>query len=107
MIDSSFWWIDAGGAEVEWCVHFGFRDEWKKNSKFICPAPLTDEILKVLPEKIYFEDVIFRLKIFKIKNDYLVRYRSKDGLVSIFSINKKPSNALLRLAIRLKDEGII
>jgi hypothetical protein len=73
------------------------------------PAPITDEILKELPEKIEagIEHVTYYLEIFKRKDDYLAHYRSKNGVVFTFNIDKKLSNALLMLYTKLKDEGII
>jgi len=67
----------------------------------IYPAPLTDEILKVLPEK----EIFFN----KGEDGYLVQYGPlvmiENSVIEV--IDKKLSNALLLLAIKLKSEGML
>ena len=75
------------------------------------PAPLTDEILKVLPETIKRYDRLFCLRITKTAGNYFAWYEefeTDDGIdYDLYFEDKKLSNALLLLAIKLKDEGII
>jgi hypothetical protein len=67
--------------------------EWSDDAT---PAPLTDEILKVLPERAFSMPLYIK----KFPLGYSVGYS--------YSIeNKKLSNALLLLAIKLKEENII
>lgn len=93
VIESSFWYkigdstgtvniilkekLDIGN------IHFSYY-----------PAPLTDEILKKL------KDVEIEI-VCGIDNVFIVRWLNDSF------IDKKLSNALLLLAIKLKDEGII
>ena len=76
-----------------------------------CPAPLTDEILKVLPETIKRYDRLFCLRITKTAGNYFAWYEefeTDDGIdYDLYFEDKKLSNALLLLAIKLKEEGII
>lgn len=71
----------------------------------LCPAPLTDEILKVLPQQFGGSD----LEIVKLPHDiYSCGYpRDIMGRGINYVQDKKLSNALFLLAIKLVDEGII
>jgi hypothetical protein len=72
---------------------------------FIANAPLTDEILKVLPQQFGGQD----LEIIKLPHDiYSCGYpRDIMGRGINYYKDKKLSNALLLLAIKLTDEKII
>ena len=71
-------------------------------------APLTDEILKVLPSHIIKDSRRYYLTIEKLSGEYCVSYDYSDSSLELFLFSKyKLSNALLLLAIKLKDEGII
>ena len=71
-----------------------------------CPAPLTDEILKVLPREIIIEGYTSLLLIAKNEKTYTAGYETDEDEL-YFIEDKKLSNALLLLAIKLKEEGII
>lgn len=106
-IDSNFWW-----KKDENKPYLVLKNSRYFNSKgnIICPAPLTDEILEKLPEVIKKEGIIYRINIFKEDGVWFVKYYYCDGEVylSRYSFeDKKLSNALLRLAIKLKEENII
>lgn len=106
------------GVEIE-SVHYwnNFYGDWEVNdasyyklSKDCTPAPLTDETLEKLPEKIIPElsngEDFSYLIIVKDKDFYTVGYDGGDCIFETVQ-DKKLSNALLRLAIKLKEEGII
>lgn len=80
----------------------GKKNEWMKTKAIIFPAPLTDEILKVLPSWIEVEREKCDLIILKEKDYFECSY---DG--EYCSTDKKLSNALYKLLIKLVKEGII
>lgn len=105
------------GVEIE-SVHYwnNFYGDWEVNdasyyklSKDCTPAPLTDEILEKLPFFINYKDKKTQLIMWKGFNDYFAGYQTNDNEREIlfYFEDKKLSNALLKLAIRLKEEGII
>jgi hypothetical protein len=90
VIESEYWYkigdktntvniITAGKLDIG-NIHFSY-----------CPAPLTDEILKVLPWKVKVSGVVLTFKILKVEDEYRVGYQE------IYSVDKKLSNALLLL----------
>jgi hypothetical protein len=112
VIESSFYWTELNGEWFTIDVLDGYSIPKGDEDRFI-PAPLTDEILKVLPERIVKSvDEVYILSIIKTTNGYIVMYFC-DGYVKgdihyIFRFeDKKLSNALLLLAIKLKEEKII
>jgi hypothetical protein len=110
VIESEYWWWKATPEDKYYLsIKKGDRIETLENSWFTtfghkeeeyCPAPLTDEILKVLPVKALHGS----LRIYKDEDGYAVEYY--DGGFNKPIKDKKLSNALLLLAIKLKDENI-
>jgi len=80
-------------------------DIWRKDEDSV-PAPLTEEILKVLPREIIIEGYTSLLLIAKNEKTYTAGYETDEDEL-YFIEDKKLSNALLLLAIKLKEEGII
>jgi hypothetical protein len=72
-------------------------------------APLTDEILPMLPAEIELRDNFYSLVILKSKKfGYRVYYTiDENEKENFFFEDKKLSNAMLLLAIKLKEEKII
>jgi hypothetical protein len=120
VIESSFWWkktIDSSRIEKHYNQITGTQLLY--GNKYIIreasgdyPAPLTDEILPKLPNSIIKDTVKdeerFYLEIIKLDDDsFSASYANeKHGFYYNFE-DKKLSNALLLLAIKLKEEGII
>lgn len=115
-IESSFWWVHEF-CDEEMDDRWVIRDE--KDESIICgikcdgfdsvPAPLTDEILKVLPAFLIKENPLYSLTITKngeiynacFSNDY------KPNDQKYFFEDKKLPNALLLLYMKLVEEKII
>jgi hypothetical protein len=103
--DSKFYW----GMEV----YEDFKIYSKEDAfclveeKFYFPAPLTDEILKVLPWMISPEGTPQYLTIEKVEEEYTAGYGRLGKFNLYYFRDKKLSNALLLLAIRLKKENIL
>jgi len=104
VIESSFHWFEA---------HEG-SDTWYLSDKIgipgcgYVPAPLTDEILQVLPKNILKNSKTYWLTIDKAGDCFNAYYKNDETLERNPRFNdKKLSNALLLLAIELKKEGII
>jgi hypothetical protein len=79
-------------------------DPWHYEKE--CPAPLTDEILQILPDNIKDVSIIV-----KTKNGFGVFLvditENEDEEDKIIIEDKKLSNAMLLLAIKLKEDGKI
>lgn len=112
-IESKFWWnrlSDCPDGKEDWVIIDSERYGRLVDKMTVVPAPLTDEILKKLPEKIIPElsggEDFSYLIIVKDKDFYTVGY---DGGECIFETvqDKKLSNALYLLYMKLKETGII
>jgi hypothetical protein len=111
VIESEYWWWKATPEDKYYLsIKKGDRIETLENSWFTtfghkeeeyCPAPLTDEILKVLPDEINLTIVKEKENIFCVSAHIGIEKRR------IIEYGKKLSNALLLLAIKLVDEGLL
>lgn len=104
VIESSFYWTELN---VEWFiidVLDGYSIPKGDEHRFVS-APLTDEILKVLPQQFGGQD----LEIVKLPHDiYSCGYpRDIMGRGINYYQDKKLSNALLLLYMKLKEENLL
>ena len=110
VIESSFYWTELNGEWFIIDVLDGYSIPKGDEDRFIS-APLTDEILQKLPETINRYDRLFCLRITKTAGNYFAWYEefeTDDGIdYSLYFEDKKLSNALLLLYIKLVDEGIL
>lgn len=113
VIESEYYWFQWEGDKnngLRWDIRIGKNVDYDGTlPNFVkqeCPAPLTDEILLILPAVIPDGVEPYILTIVKVTNGYAVMYYNGKSNLYRFE-NKKLSNALLLLAIKLKSEGII
>jgi hypothetical protein len=113
--DSKFVWVCnpwAFSDKSRWMILLRkeAEDPNRNGIERITPAPLTDEILKMLP-KFFKKDGdagIVYLIIECNDNCYVVYYGHYEHVEKhFFTINEKLSNALLLLAIKLVEEGLL
>jgi hypothetical protein len=98
-IESVYKWAEIVGVMTIVCG-VGYEDS--------VSAPLTDEILQVLPKNILKNSKTYWLTIDKAGDCFNAYYKNDETLERNPRFNdKKLSNALLLLAIELKKEGII
>ena len=101
VIESKYYWWHRLN-DSKWMIS-PFNEIFNENYS---SAPLTDEILKVLPREIIIEGYTSLLLIAKNEKTYTAGYETDEDEL-YFIEDKKLSNALLLLAIKLKEEGII
>jgi hypothetical protein len=119
-IESKFWWFEErktpydsvyNDPEYYWELKEVGNKNIKTEYNTACPAPLTDEILQVLPVEVRNGVDIYYLMIEKTEDGFTACYgqRDNDGCIAYYIMfeDKKLSNALLSLACKLKDENII
>ena len=102
VIESEYWWVKCKGGTFA----IGKTGEFVDAEK--CPAHLTDEILKVLPWTIGMNGLSLYLTIQMQREVYCVGYERRAVYDNNYHfVDKKLSNALLLLVIKLKEEGVI
>lgn len=116
-IESNYYWAMNDDNNFELCQLINNFIEFKngksvnkiwlfENENYI-PAPLTDEILEKLPVEIEELGSCHHLVIRVYKEKFYVLYEDAYGEQEYCFEDKKLSNALLRLAIKLKNEGML
>jgi hypothetical protein len=109
VIESSFYywmnrwggWADSDEPVLENHIPNNPKDGWK-----FYPAPLTDEIFPKLPAKIKKDNLEFLL-IITNENDIYSCFYSGKSLCIYVTEDKKLSNAMLLLSIKLKEENLL